>query len=133
MNKKAPGPYVKDNSTFISGNYSLDGRLMASEMMRFNDATKSSRVTHFAMTAFCMVALAPYLNAQAFSVKHSFQGPPDGSNAFAGLVLDHARPRLRDRETLRFQQSGIPLGISRTARFVHHFVAGEELTLKKRQ
>src|SRR6266568_2312173 len=59
-------------------------------MMRFYDATSLSRSIGSLMTAFCLVALAPYLGAQAFMVNHSFQGPPDGANPFAGLILDRA-------------------------------------------
>jgi len=34
--------------------------------------------------------MTPFLTAQTFSVKHSFLGPPDGANPFAGLIVDRA-------------------------------------------
>jgi uncharacterized repeat protein (TIGR03803 family) len=59
-------------------------------MARFHDSTTICKSTGSRVAAFCLVALTPFLSAQVFSVKHSFQGPPDGANAFAGLILDRA-------------------------------------------
>src|SRR5262245_13225399 len=58
-------------------------------MMSFYDTTEISRSIGSLMAAFCLIALTPYLSAQVFSVTHSFQGPPDGANPFAGLILDY--------------------------------------------
>src|SRR6185369_5305962 len=57
---------------------------------RFHETPTRSRAISSLMAAFCLVALAPSLSAQVFTVTHSFQGPPDGANAFAGLTLDRA-------------------------------------------
>src|SRR5437763_9165981 len=59
-------------------------------LMPFYNTTGISRSIGWLIAAFCLIGLTPYTSAQAFTVKHSFQGPPDGANAFAGLILDRA-------------------------------------------
>src|SRR3954471_7552825 len=59
-------------------------------MVRFYHSTTVCKSIRSIVACFWLLALTPFLPAQTFTVKHSFQGPPDGANPFAGLILDRA-------------------------------------------
>src|SRR4051794_18032182 len=59
-------------------------------MARFFGKTTVSRFIASLVASCCLFAMTPFLTAQTFSVKHSFLGPPDGANPFAGLIVDRA-------------------------------------------